>query len=206
MKRAMLTFMTICLFAGTALAVPINANFSDYPLAPTTTGQTDLDTVYANDWFYNNYGITFSNAYLYYDSRDTFDHIGIANDITGPGSTGWIYFADTTNFVTVDWTTISAQDIYLSVFDRDGNLQDSYFYDAITNISSGTITLTGTAIASLSFHDGGGQVGLSTLMYDFDGTTDGTNNDTNPVPEPSTMLLLGGGLAGLAFWRRMKRQ
>ena len=33
-----------------------------------------------------------------------------------------------------------------------------------------------------------------------------TPNPPNPVPEPSTFMLIGGGLAGLAFWRRRQRK
>jgi hypothetical protein len=203
MKRIFVTFSLLMVFSFTsAVAAPINMNFSDYPGAPSTTGQVDLDTIAANTWFNTNYGVTFSGVYLYWDDRDAFDHIGIANDIGGSGI-GTVNFSDTTNFVTVDWTTILNQDINLEAYDASNTLLDSFFADGSGTLA-GTTTLNGIGINRLVFHDGGGQVGLSTLMYDYDGTTDGTNNDTDPVPEPGTMMLLGSGLVGLVGYGRLR--
>lgn len=188
---------------GSAQGAPINIDFSDYPYAPTSVGSVDLDTASANTWFNTEYGITFSGVYLYYDERDAFDNIGIANDV-GETGVGTIYFSDTTNFVTVDWTTINSNDIYLSVYDSANNLLDSFFRSGAGTLS-GTETLNGNGISKLVFHDDGGFVGLSTLKYDYDGTTDGTNNDTQRVPEPGTMTLLLGGLAGMIGYGRRRK-
>lgn len=50
-----------------------------------------------------------------------------------------------------------------------------------------------------------GDVWVADSMYAYGAITSISNiNPLNPVPEPSTMLLLGGGIAGLAFWKRRK--
>lgn len=194
--------------AGNAGAVPQTVDFSDWPGSPTSFGWVDVDTVGANTWFYDNYGLEFSNVYMYWDDRDPFDNIGIASDISSMadynGGTGYFYFADTTDYVTIDWTTISSEDIYLDVYDAANNVLDSFFA-AGSGTLAGTTTLTAPGISAMSFHDGGGQVGISTLSYDYDGVTDGRNDDVDsPIPEPATVALLGLGIACISYQKRRR--
>ncbi|MGC9519424.1 MAG: PEP-CTERM sorting domain-containing protein [Desulfuromonadaceae bacterium] len=53
---------------------------------------------------------------------------------------------------------------------------------------------------SLLDYDTPSNVFRSTFSYDFDVP------GTNPVPKPSTFLLLGSGLAGLGFYARKKKK
>jgi hypothetical protein len=182
-----------------ANAAPYTANFAGLVGGPTPAHSAVAIDAGMSAILNTTYGITVNNSYLYYDTRDPFDAIGIANNI-GSSQPGEILFSDTTNFVTLEWASL-VNHINLDFYNANNVLLGS------TSIAgnSGSYTFSGTGIASLTFKDGGGQVGISALSYDYDGVTDGTNNDTTPVPEPSTMLLLGGGLAGLAFWRKKKQ-
>lgn len=177
-----------------ALAVTFTPKFSDYPFPGT---QFTVDAP-ANAFYTTNYGITIDNAYLYKDSRDTFDGIGIANGTVaeiGTPQAGRVNFLDTTDFVTIDYLAILATTY--SAFNSGGTLLDSFSSPGGT--ANGTFSLAGggNVISYLTFASTGGYGTVSSLTYNYDGITDGRNTDLPSVPLPASAWLLGSGLAGL---------
>jgi hypothetical protein len=208
MKRSIQSIILIgtLIFAWAANvhAVPYSPNFSDYGVVGPGNTQVNVDAA-ANSFFYTNYGITMDHMYLYYDNRDTFDGIGLSNGFkeenNAPGTTGTINFSETTDYVTIDYLAILPT--IFNAWDSNFNLVDSFTQ---SSYGTGTVTLSGIEnISYLTITADGGYGAISALNYNYDGTTDGHNDDLSPVPEPSTMILLGGGLFGVVFWRRKLR-
>ena len=99
-----------------------------------------------------------------------------------------------------------------SLFDASDNLLASktllgLFTTTPSGLSSfpeGFLSLAFPNIASYGLFNFDTQFGRY-IIDNFQGTF-GSTEDITPVPEPSTFLLLGGGLAGLAFYARRRKK
>jgi|GEM_PF-2652196 len=169
-----------------------------------------LITFAENDWVYSGTrdqnlslgsdefeteGILLGDVYQYIDDRDAFDEqIGIAPNRSNIGT---IDFIVPTNSVTVDWwfeivSIVGGDAIWVEAYDSSDTLLDSFTY---TGSGSGTDTLDGYLISRLEFYNPSGYEfpAISALQFE-------------PIPEPATMLIVGGLCAGLTGASRLRRR
>ncbi len=83
---------------------------------------------------------------------------------------------------------------------NSGSIATGGWTNATLNFNSGTATSLGQPLRVWLANDGGAGIGLSTIshevVFDLAGPT--------TIPEPTTVILVGAGLAGLALLRRKR--
>jgi hypothetical protein len=125
-----------------------------------------------------------------------------------PNTTYFITTVSATETVSFDWSYIT-HDLYGSYYDPAGYYLDGTFNQLSTNndrdTSTSGIDSSGITTVSLNAGDTFGWYVYSTDSRYGRGELDISATDVSATPEPSSLLLLGSGLAGLIGMVRRKR-
>lgn len=151
---------------------------------------------------WNGFGVGINNAYWYTDVRDPFDQMGLSLYQSGANQVGRINFLNgPVSNLTVQWLILAGQaGESIDLYDSNNNWLAGFIGTSSNgtlwqtsngNSYYGTVNFPLSNISYLTWHDNGGYVNISGISF-----------ETTAVPEPSTFVLLGAGLAGGCFLKR----
>lgn len=185
--------------------------------APCIAGTIDFEGMPQDYWYYGgqqNFGNYWDGVYFGPDSTILEKSVYGYNDSGYPPHSGdAVLFSIATPYIDaifetpVDffslWYTVNTSTFYIDAYDSDDNL--------ISTISGGVnygsnsyleMSLESSNIKRLRMHDSGNYFTIDDFTAPF---ISGLPSDA-VIPEPSTFILLGSGLAGLAFAVRRRRK
>ncbi len=217
MEKYFLVLMLLCLAAMPAQAAPVAPLSYDML---NGDGQAHGGSYNYWDKFYTGTGNTTTDqAPLSGGLGDLTDGViatqswNFVENVDGTGPyVGWVYLDPTITFHFDGTVTINT--VHLSVdypFQEFGHVAPPASIDVVMGTNSQTFTIViptdyGPYTIALSLSGWSGDT-LSITLHrsnDFVFLSE-VQFDGNPVPLPSTMLLLGPGLLGLAGWRRFRK-